>query len=102
MVHRYNFHVRFLDGHHLFEHLQYPRRSTEMAQQSISNRICIRYINREHEKLFSAREATTLSGHKNSLPAMLRYNSPFIDLVHCVMNFAVAIPLKYDMQFFQT
>lgn len=39
-----------------------------------------------------------LSGHHNSVFAMFRRNSTLIDLIHCVLNYAVTFELQYNVQ----
>lgn len=72
-----------------------------MAMKSISDQICDSYTSRKDEKLLVTSEIIILSHHKNSFSAMFRHDTRFIDLVHCVMNYAVTCKLKYDVQLLQ-
>lgn len=81
MVLRDGCHVRVVNICYHLNVIRSPQPSLDMALQSMSRRIRVRYISRE-------------------VP-MLRHNSRFIDLVHCVMNYAVTVELKYDVQFLQ-
>lgn len=47
-------------------------------------------------------ETITLSRHNNSLFEMFRCNTRFLDLVQCIINYAVTLELKNYVQFLQT
>lgn len=42
-----------------------------------------------------------LSRHNNYLFTIVKWENPFLDLVHLVMNYAIAFKLKYKVQFLQ-
>lgn len=91
-------HLGVIHRGHRCNVLRSLHQSTDMALQSISDRIKVSYISREHEKLVAVSEIIMPSRHKNFLSTMLGCETRFIDLVNCIMNHAVALEPQYDGQ----
>lgn len=70
-----------------------------MAQQSISEEICVSYISREEEKLLSSHEIIELSRHRKPFPVVFRRHTRFIDLLQSVINYALAFELECKVKF---
>lgn len=51
------------------------------------------------ERYSSLHAIFLLIRHNNSLSAMFRRNTRFIDLVHCLMNYTTLFKLEYNVQF---
>lgn len=72
-----------------------------MALQSLYNQVRVRCISREDEKLMSAVEKIMLSSNNKSRSAMVRRDTRFTDLVHCIMKYTLKFELEYEVLFFQ-
>lgn len=67
----------------------------------MSDQVLVSYVSMEYETLLPMHKIIMPSCHNNSLYAMLKRNTLFLDLVHCVINHAMTLELEYDVQFLQ-
>lgn len=67
-----DFHVKFINGHLHLNELTTLHQPTNMALQSLSYKIHVKYISSEDERSFPTCQTTLLSRHKISLSSAFR------------------------------
>lgn len=92
--------VGIVDGHLRPDVLRSLHQYIEMAPQSMFGKVRFSYISTEDEKLLSECNSIMLSHHDNSLSAMFRHDTRFVDVAHVAMRCAVKFELEYKVKFF--